>query len=322
VRKVVPLLNVANLKTHFFTARGVARAVDGISFRVDEGDFLGLVGESGSGKSVTALSIMRLVPHPGRIVDGSIDFAGRNLLDLSMSQMQTIRGGKIAMAFQDPMTYLNPVHRVGDQIAEAILLHEDMSRSEAVEKAITTMEKMRINDAQTRVKDYPHQMSGGMRQRCLLAIALSCNPELLIADEPTTSVDVITQDAILKLLKDVKSDFKLSCILITHNLGVVAGFANRIGIMYAGDIVEIGDVKSVFSRPGHPYTRGLLGSVPRLDKASETLVPIRGVICDNINPPQGCKFHPRCDSARESCKGEKPQAVEIEPGHFVACHHV
>lgn len=314
------LLNINNLMTYFFTTRGVVKAVDGVTFNINKGESVGLVGESASGKSVTALSIMRLVQQPpGKIVQGKITFKDVNILDLSESEMQRIRGKKIAMSFQDPMTYLNPVHRVGDQIAEAILIHEDVDKREAMERAIKIMEKVKISDPASRIKDYPHQMSGGMRQRCLLAIALCCNPQLLIADEPTTSVDVITQDVILKLLRDVKKEFKLSLILITHNLGIVANFTDRIIIMYSGNIVEIGDVRTVFNKPGHPYTKALFESIPRLDKASHKLVPIKGSVCDPINPPSGCKFHPRCDYAKRTCIKEKPEIIEVEPNHFVAC---
>ena len=296
------------------------KAVDGISFEIDRGSCVGLVGESGSGKSVTGLSIMRLVPPPGRIVSGKILLGKQDLTELSASQMQKVRGKKIAISFQDPMTYLNPVHRVGDQIAEAVVLHADVGKSEATEKAIRAIEKVRISDAAARAKDYPHQMSGGMRQRCLLAIALSCNPDLLIADEPTTSVDVVTQAAILRLLRDVKNETGLSVMLITHNLGIVAEFAQKIVIMYAGNIMEIGDVRSFFHRPYHPYTRALLESVPRLDRNSHTLTTIRGVICDPINKPHGCTFHPRCDFSEEICRREKPHMIEVTQGHLVACH--
>jgi oligopeptide/dipeptide ABC transporter ATP-binding protein len=263
---------------------------------------------------------MRLVPPPGRIVGGKILLGDQDLRNFTVSQMQRVRGKKIAMSFQDPMTYLNPVHRVGDQISEAVLLHESISKSEAMEKAIRTMEKVKISDAAARAKDYPHQMSGGMRQRCLLAIALSCNPDLLIADEPTTSVDVVTQAAILQLLRDVKNEFGLSVMLITHNLGIVAEFSQKIVIMYAGNIVEIGDVSSFFHRPYHPYTRALLESIPRLDTTSHNLTPIKGVICDPINKPRGCTFHPRCDFTKEDCRRERPEMMEVERGHFVACH--
>lgn len=286
---------------------------------MNKGDFLGLVGESGSGKSVTALSIMRLVPDPGKIVEGKILFGGQNLVDLSESQLQRIRGGKVAISFQDPMTYLNPAQRVGDQITEAILLHHDMDRQKAMERAIATMQKLRISDAATRVRDFPHQMSGGMRQRCLLAIALACNPEILIADEPTTSVDVITQSAILRLLQDVKRELGLSMILITHNIAIVAAFAQKIAIMYAGEIMEMGDVRVIFHKPGHPYTRALFDAIPRLDKEMDRLVPIEGTMCDPLAPPPGCKFYARCKYGKDFCNYEKPQFREVEPGHFVSC---
>lgn len=315
-----PLLNVSNLKTYFYTTRGIVKAVDDVSFDIYKGESIGIVGESGSGKSVTALSIMQLIQPPGKIVDGQINFQGQNIIDLSKSEIQKIRGNKISMSFQDPTTYLNPVHKVGDQIAESILLHENISKSEAREKAIKVMEKVRINDPEERSKDYPHQLSGGMRQRCLLAIALSCNPELLIADEPTTSVDVITQDAILRLIKDIKTEIDSSLILITHDLGIVAGFAEKVIVMYAGNIMEIGEVIKIFRNPSNFYTRALFESTTRLDKPSNELIPIKGLICDPINPPSGCKFHPRCNYSEEICKKKKPVMKEVDSGHFVACH--
>jgi len=315
------LLEVDGLKTYFFTSQGVVKAVDGIGFKVGSGEVVGLVGESGSGKSVTALSIMRLVPSPpGRTTAGKVLFRGNDLLQLSEEQMRDIRGGKIAMSFQDPMTYLNPVIRVGEQVAETILLHQDVDKTDAMKRAIELMELVQIPSANERAMDYPHQFSGGMRQRILLAMAISCNPDLLIADEPTTALDVIIQGEILELLKELKKKVGSSLLLISHDLGVVGELADKVAIMYAGNIVEFADANTIFEDPRHPYTIGLLDSVPTLEGAKKRLKSIEGAVPSLINPPEGCRFHPRCARAKEHCALKEPSITRLEDGHFVMCH--
>ena len=314
------ILSVENLKTWFFVSDGIVKAVDGVTFDINRGEVLGLVGESGCGKSVTARSIMRLVPDPpGKIVDGKVLFDGVDLLRITEEEMRTIRGGRIAMSFQDPMTYLNPVHKVGDQIAEAIMLHQDLQKEEAFEKAIEILKLVQIPEAPRRAIDYPHQLSGGMRQRILLAMALSCNPDLLIVDEPTTALDVIVQAEVLDLLKDLKKKLNLSIILITHDLGVVVNLADRIAVMYAGRIMELGDKVEIFTSPKNPYTIGLLASVPNIDDDQRELISINGDVPDMVNPPSGCRFHPRCPYVKTRCKEKFPPLKEFNDGHFVAC---
>jgi oligopeptide/dipeptide ABC transporter ATP-binding protein len=314
------LLNIKNLRTYFYTSMGIVRAVDGVSFDVKKGEVLGLVGESACGKSVTGFSIMRLVPSPpGKIISGEIIFDGHNLLALSDKEMQRIRGARISMSFQDPMTYLNPVFRVGDQIAEAVMLHQNLDKKEAMEVAIETMKMVQIPKASERVMHYPHQFSGGMRQRVLLAIAICCNPLLLIADEPTTALDVIIQSEVLELIKDLKKRLGLSILLITHDLGIISDFADKIVIMYAGNIIESGETRSVFSEPKHPYTSGLLKSLPSIDMKGDKLVSISGMVPNPIHPPSGCKFHPRCPFVKEICKNERPLLQEVEKGHLSSC---
>lgn len=314
------LLSVLDLMTYFYTSRGVVKAVDGVNFDIKKGEAVGLVGESASGKSVTAFSLMRLVQSPpGKIISGEVMFDGINLLTLSDKEMQKIRGSRISMSFQDPMTYLNPLLRVGDQIAEAVMLHQNLNKEEAIEKAIEIMELVQIPQASERAKDYPHQFSGGMRQRVLIAIAICCEPELLIADEPTTALDVIIQDEVLDVIKDLKNRMGMSILLITHDLGIVADFADRILIMYAGNILEMGETKSVFNEPKHPYTLGLLNSLPSIDMKGGKLISIPGIIPDAINLPTGCKFNPRCQFAKEVCRKERPSLMEVEKGHFSAC---
>lgn len=313
------LLQVRDLKTYFYTSRGIVKAVDGVSFDINKGEVVGLVGESASGKSVTAFSIMRLVPSPpGKIVSGNIFFNDLDLLSISEKEMQNIRGSKISMSFQDPMTYLNPVFRVGEQIVESLLRHQNISKEEAEEMAIQTMELVKISHASERFRDFPHQFSGGMRQRVLLAIAICCNPALMIADEPTTALDVITEAEVLGMVSDLKNRLGLSILLITHDLGIVANFADKIAIMYAGNIMERGETKSVFSEPKHPYTLGLLNSLPSID-AKRELVSIPGLVPDAINPTPGCKFHPRCTFAKDVCKKERPSQIEVEKERFSAC---
>lgn len=315
------MLRIRGLKTYFFTSSGVVNAVDGVDLDIGKGETVGLVGESGSGKTVTALSIMRLIPQPpGRIVHGEVLLEGDDLLKKTEHEMRKIRGDRVAMSFQDPMTYLNPVIRVGDQIAEAIMLHQQVSRSEAVKKAVDAMEMVQIPSAADRAREYPHQLSGGMRQRILIAIAICCNPDLLIADEPTTALDVITQDQILELMRDLKNRIGSSLLLITHDLGIVGELADYVAVMYAGNLLEYGDVNTILRRPRHPYTSGLLESTPRIDWGKRRLKMIPGTIPDMVHPPAGCRFHPRCAQAKASCVSEQPKLIEIEAGHMVACH--
>lgn len=312
-------LTVKGLKTHFFTSYGTVKAVDGIDFHLERGETLGLVGESGCGKSVTSLSIMRLVPDPpGKIIAGKILFNETNLLDLTEKEMRKIRGAKIAMSFQDPMTYLNPVKKVGDQVAEAILLHQDISKEDAKEKTVSIMELVGIPSAGERYNDYPHQFSGGMRQRIMIAIALSCNPDILIADEPTTNLDVLVQAQILELIKELQRNLDTSIIMITHDLGVVAEVSDRVAVMYAGKIIEIADVMDLFKEPLHPYTQGLLDSIPIIGAERKRLSSIGGVVPNLIDPMPGCVFEPRCPKAMDSCK-LRPNMKNIN-GRIVACH--
>ncbi|GIU82799.1 MAG: ABC transporter ATP-binding protein [Acidobacteria bacterium] len=300
------LLDVKNLRTYFFTGNGVIRAVDDVSFCIREGELLGLVGESGCGKSVTALSVMRLIPPPGKIVSGEIVFKGENLADVSEERMREIRGNSIAMIFQDPMTSLNPVYTVGEQIAEVLRLHRKMSRKEAWEAAVEAMREVAIPDPARRAKDYPHQLSGGMRQRVMIAMALACDPDLLIADEPTTALDVTIQAQILELLEKLRRERKLAVLLITHDLGVVAEVADRVCVMYTGKIVEEASTVEIFENPRHPYTQGLLRSVPRLsseaNKRIDRLMAIEGMVPNLLNLPPGCHFAPRCEFKREICE--------------------
>jgi oligopeptide/dipeptide ABC transporter ATP-binding protein len=304
------ILEVRNLSTFFQTRLGTAKAVNQVSFNIERGSTLALVGESGSGKSVTSLSIMRLVSPPGEIVAGEVVFDGRDLLKLNREQMRRVRGREIAMIFQDPMTSLNPVYTVGDQVAEVTRLHQRLSRRDAWSKAVEMMGKVRIPDAERRARDYPHQLSGGMRQRVMIAMALACNPELLIADEPTTALDVTIQAEILDLLAGLKKEFQLSILLITHDLGVVAEVADRVAVMYAGRIVEEAPVDDLFERPRHPYTEGLLRSVPKLTEGGlkqSRLQTIEGTVPNLLDLPPGCSFAPRCKYAIDECRvGEIP----------------
>lgn len=314
------LLEIEGLKTHFFTSYGTVKAVDGIDLHIDKGETLGLVGESGCGKSVTALSIMRLVPDPpGKIVEGRIVFKGEDILKLKEAEMRKIRGSNIAISFQDPMTYLNPVKRVGDQVAEAIILHQDVAREEALEKAVETMDLVGIPSAAERARDYPHQFSGGMRQRIMIAMAICCGPDLLIADEPTTNLDVLVQDQILEMMDDLQEKIGASILLITHDLGVVAEVSDRVIVMYAGNIMEVSDVIGIFEEPLHPYTQGLLESIPRLNMAKKRLKSIKGIVPNLIDPLLGCKFHPRCPKAMEICSKMRPKLAKIGD-RYVSCH--
>jgi oligopeptide/dipeptide ABC transporter ATP-binding protein len=314
------LLEVRGLKTYFYTEDGVVPAVDGVDFVLNKGETLGIVGESGCGKSVTSLSIMRLIPDPpGKIVEGEILFEGSNLLEKTEAEMRNIRGNDISMIFQEPMTSLNPVFTIGDQIMEAIILHQRLNKAEARERAIEMLRLVGIPSPERRVDEYPHQLSGGMRQRVMIAMALSCNPKLLIADEPTTALDVTIQAQILDLMRKLRDEFGTAIMLITHDLGVVAELAERVVVMYAGKIVEKADVKLLFGNPLHPYTVGLLGSIPKLTEQQDRLQVIEGVVPHPAFMPKGCRFHPRCKEAREICKVEEPELMEQEPGHLVAC---
>jgi oligopeptide/dipeptide ABC transporter ATP-binding protein len=316
------ILEVKNLSTHFFTRAGCIKAADEVSFNIKRGSTLALVGESGSGKSVTSLSIMRLVPPPGRITAGEILFNGRDLLKLDDEQMRRLRGREIAMIFQDPMTSLNPVYTVGDQIAEAIRLHERLPRREAWTKAVEMMKRVKIPDAERRAKDYPHQLSGGMRQRVMIAMALSCKPKLLIADEPTTALDVTIQAEILELLRNLREDFDLSMLLITHDLGVVAETADRVAVMYAGRLVEEAPVREIFHNPRHPYTEGLLRSVPRLTEEGlkqRRLETIEGAVPNLLHLPLGCKFAKRCAYVIDQCTANEIPLLAVNGEHRARC---
>jgi len=317
------LLEILNLKTHFYTSRGAVRAVDGVNFAIRKGEAVGLVGESGCGKTMTAFSVMRLVPSPGKIVGGEIWFSDwnsrRNLAKIPEEEMRDVRGGKIAMVFQDPMTYLNPVMRIYDQIAEAIMLHQEVPREEARKKAIELLAKVRIPAPLTVAQYYPHELSGGMRQRALIAMAISCNPELLIADEPTTALDVTVQAQVLELIKQLKREMNMALMLITHDLGIVADTCDRVCVMYAGEIVEEGDVYEIYKEPKHPYTMGLLKSTLSIDEFKENLVTIEGVVPDLTNPPQGCRFHPRCSNVSDRCREAPPPTVEVGKSARVSC---
>lgn len=317
------LIEVKNLKTYFYTEDGEVPAVDGVTFHIGKGETLGVVGESGCGKSVTSLSIMRLIPDPpGKIVDGEIFFEGEDLVKKPESAMRRIRGNEIAMIFQEPMTSLNPVYTVGDQIAEAIQLHQGLNKREALEKSIEMLRLVGIPSPEQRVKEYPHQLSGGMRQRVMIAMALSCNPKMLIADEPTTALDVTIQAQILELMKDLKQKLGMAIMLITHDLGVIAEMAERVIVMYAGKIVEEADVFSLFEKPLHPYTKGLVASIPRLDQEKgEKLHVIEGVVPNPLNMPDGCRFHPRCPYATDKCVAEEPPLQEVAEGRYSACWH-
>jgi len=321
-----PLLEIDDLRTWFFTRDGVVRAVDGVSLSVLPGETLAIVGESGCGKSVTALSALRLIASPpGRVVSGSIRFAGRDLLALSEAEMRKVRGNEISMIFQEPMTSLNPVMTIGRQIAETLTLHQGLDARAAQAKAVAMLRLVHIPEAERRVVQYPHQLSGGMRQRVMIAMALACNPKLLIADEPTTALDVTIQAQILDLLRELKQQIDAAIVLITHDLGVVAEMAQRVIVMYAGRKVEEAPVKALFRRPLHPYTRGLLGSMPRLGapEAGERprLAEIAGTVPSLKEPIPGCAFADRCFLATELCRCEAPPLKEKEPGHFTACFH-
>jgi peptide/nickel transport system ATP-binding protein len=318
-----PLLELQDLTTYFYTDIGVARSVDGVSYSIYEGETVGVVGESGCGKSVTALSIMGLIPQPpGKIVSGAIRFRGRDLTKLSDKQLRQVRGNDIAMIFQEPMTSLNPVYTVGDQIMEAILVHEPQtSRAQARTRAIEMLTKVGIPSPDKRVDEYPHQMSGGMRQRVMIAMALACGPELLIADEPTTALDVTIQAQILELMNELQRETGTAILLITHDLAVVAETCDRVVVMYAGKVAEYTDVYRLFERPAHPYTAALFASLPDIDGSRGVLPTIPGMVPSAVAFPEGCRFRDRCRYSDEACVVQ-PEMREIEHGHFVACHHV
>jgi len=318
------VLEIKDLRTYFFTYEGVAKAVDGVSYQLAKGEPLGLVGESGCGKSVTALSILRLIPiPPGKIVGGEILFKGKNLIDLFEEEMRKIRGNRISMIFQEPMTSLNPVFTIGNQIQETIKLHQGLSKRESLEKSIEMLRLVNIPSPERCVNQYPHELSGGMRQRAMIAMSLACNPEILIADEPTTALDVTIQAQILDLMNKLKEELGMAIILITHNLGVIAETVNRVLVMYAGKIVEEAKTKTLFENPQHPYTVGLLKSIPRLgDKVRHgkvRLSEIPGVVPSLYEIPSGCKFSTRCSFVMEICEEKEPELKEIEDGHFSAC---
>ena len=316
-----PLLEVKDLQTYFFGDEGTVRAVDGISYDVKEGETLGLVGESGCGKSVSALSILRLIPNPpGQIMGGEIVFEGRDLLKLNDEEIRDVRGNRIAMIFQEPMTSLNPVLTIGRQVAEPMEIHRNMRLKEALEEAKNLLAKVQIADSDSRIRDYPHQFSGGMRQRAMISMGLGCNPRLIIADEPTTALDVTVQAQLLELLKNLTRDFSMALIIITHNLGVVARYADRVNVMYAGKIVEKGSAHDIYDNPMHPYTVGLMASVPQLDQdVKQKLVPIQGQPPNLAMVPPGCAFHPRCDYVIERCREEIPRLESVGGNHEKAC---
>jgi oligopeptide/dipeptide ABC transporter ATP-binding protein len=314
------LLRVENLKTQFFTEEGLVRAVDGVSFSLDRGKVLGIVGESGSGKSVMSLSIMKLVPYPGRIVEGSIYFEDRNLTNAPEEEMRKIRGNRISMIFQDPMTSLNPVFKIGFQLIEAVTTHKDVSAKEARDLAAKLLSEVGIPDPEEAMTRFPHEFSGGMRQRVMIAMALINNPDILIADEPTTALDVTVQAQILDLMRRLQKEFNSSIILITHDLGVVAEMSDDVIVMYAGRIFEKGSVEEIFYRTQNPYTFSLLRSIPRLDAEQKKLTPIKGNPPSLINLPTGCPFHPRCDFAKEICREKEPDLVQVEGEHYSYCH--
>jgi peptide/nickel transport system ATP-binding protein/oligopeptide transport system ATP-binding protein len=315
------ILKIKDLKVYFDTDDGLVKAVDGVDIKIKKGTTLGLVGESGCGKSVTCLAIPRLVPSPpGRIAGGKIIYKGKNLLELSEKEMEAIRGNDISMIFQEPMTSLNPVFTIGDQIKEAVMLHQKKTSVEAQELTVRILERVGIPSPEIRINEYPHQMSGGMKQRVMIAMALSCNPELLIADEPTTALDVTIQAQILDLMQSLQDEFDMSVLLVTHDLGVVANIANHVAIMYASKIAEYGSVEDIFENPRHPYTLGLFTSIPVIGGEKKNLYVIPGNVPNPLAFPEGCKFWPRCLFAEEICRIHEPPLEEVNPGHTAACH--
>jgi oligopeptide/dipeptide ABC transporter ATP-binding protein len=319
------LLDIQRLKTYFYTLEGTAKAVQDVSFFMDEGETVGLVGESGCGKSVSALSVMRLIKYPpGKIVDGQIFFEGSDLLKLSERQMRSVRGARISMIFQEPMTSLNPVYTIGYQISEMFMIHKKVSKKEGLKRTVETLRQVQMPSPRKRANEYPHQLSGGMRQRAMIAMAMACNPKILIADEPTTALDVTIQAQILDLMLKLKEDFGAAVLIITHDLGVVAEIAQRIVVMYAGRVVEEGTTRDIFENPKHPYTRGLLKSVPKLGERSRKgrtrLVEISGMVPSLYDLPQGCSFHPRCSHAMDICRETPPKFVDLGGIHKMRCY--
>ena len=316
-----PVLSVQDLLVRFHLKRGTLTAVNGISFSVEKGETFGLVGESGSGKSVTARAIMRLLPSPpAEVIASEVRVDGQDIYKLSDREIRSIRGRKIAMVFQEPMSALNPVYTVGDQIGDVLRTNLGLTKQEARERTIELLDLVGIPSAAGRVDNYVHEFSGGMRQRVMLAMALSCDPTFLIADEPTTALDVTIQATILELISSMIERFDMSLLFITHNLGVVAHACDRIGVMYASHLVEMGDMREIFKKPMHPYTIGLMNSIPRMDEQTKYLTPIEGSVCNMMDPPQGCKFHPRCAHAMDICRREVPKFREVAPGRHAACH--
>jgi oligopeptide/dipeptide ABC transporter ATP-binding protein len=313
------LLKIAGLKTHFFTEAGIVKAVDNVSFDIRRGESLGLVGESGSGKTVTALSVLRIVPKPGKIVEGKIEFKGQNLLNKSEKEMQSIRGREIAIIFQDPSSSLNPIFNVETQLRDILSAHESLSKEECRKKIIELLNLVGIPEAEIRMREYPHQFSGGMKQRVAIARALALQPTVLFADEPTTSLDVTIQAQVLDLLEDLKKKLGMSLVMITHDMGIIAKMATRVVVMYAGNICEIAKTEDLYAHPRHPYTALLLAAVPRLDRKKKLRI-IPGNIPNLIEPPSGCRFHPRCEYATDKCAEAPPILEEVEPEHFVACY--
>jgi oligopeptide/dipeptide ABC transporter ATP-binding protein len=316
-----PLLQIEDLHTQFFTSRGVVRAVDGVSFHINSGETLGVVGESGCGKTITALSILRLVPEPGRITSGRILFRGNDVTKMDDDEIRDLRGNDVSMIFQDPMTSLNPVTRIGPQIEEAMTAHNRFTGAQAKSRVVELLKRVRVPSAESRVKDYPHQFSGGMRQRAMIAMALANEPALIIADEPTTALDVTVQAQIIQLMKQLNRELGTAMMLITHNMALIASLCERVVVMYAGRVVEEGPVERIFTNPQHPYTWSLLRSVPRVDEArKDRLVSIKGLPPDLLNSPKGCKFHPRCPFVIDKCKTEpEPGLEQVAPGHLARC---
>lgn len=311
-----------DLRTYFHTEDGIVKAVDGVTFDVYAGETLGIVGESGCGKSVTSLSVMRLLDEKGEIAGGEIIFEGKNVMAIPESQMMKIRGNDMAMIFQEPMTALNPVFTIGFQIMEAILLHQDVNKEQARKMAIDMLRKVGIPEPEKRVDEYPHELSGGMRQRAMIAMALSCNPKLLFADEPTTALDVTIQAQILELMKSLQEQYGMALVMITHDLGVIAEMAQRVVVMYAGKVVEYAEVHTLFKKPRHPYTWGLMNAIPKLDEDREVLYNIPGVVPDPLDFPDGCRFNTRCPLATDKCRKEEPPLVEVDENHTSACWYV
>jgi len=313
------LLEISNLRTYFFTEAGVVKALDGMSLEVYKGQAVGLVGESGSGKSVTAQSVLRIVPRPGRIVDGSVKFEGEELLTKKEDEMRKLRGRKMAIVFQDPTTSLNPLYTVEKQLTDILMLHKDLSKDDASKQALHLLDRVGIQDPERRLKTYPHELSGGMKQRIAIARALACDPVLLFADEPTTNLDVTIQAQVLELLKQLQRELNMTMVMITHDMGIIADMTERVTVLYAGKVMEVADTQTLFKSPKHPYTEALLKAVPSV-KQTRALEVIPGNIPNLIEPPTGCVFHPRCKYAKDVCVKKEPELERVEEGHYAACH--